>query len=124
LALRNQAIGQLLHNYGQIRIDPADEVELYTRQCSLNVTTKDLAVMGATLADGGVNPLMKMRVIDAESCKCALAVMATAGLYETSGDWFYDVRCLGRAGSAAESSRFRRARGIWRLRLAARRGRQ
>jgi glutaminase len=95
---RNQAIGQLLHFYGRIAIDPADAVELYTRQCSLNVTASDLAVMGATLADGGVNPLTKTRVINTESCKCALAVMATAGLYETSGDWLYDVGLPGKSG--------------------------
>ena len=95
---RNQAIGQLLHSYGQIAIDPADAVGLYTRQCSLNVSARDLAVMGATLADGGVNPLTRTRVIDAESCKCALAVMATAGLYETSGDWLYDVGLPGKSG--------------------------
>jgi glutaminase len=95
---RNQAIGQLLRNYGLIAIDPAEAVELYTRQCSLAVTARDLAVMGATLADGGVNPLTKLRVVDAESCKCALAVMATAGLYETSGDWLYDVGLPGKSG--------------------------
>jgi len=94
----NQAIGQLLENYGLIAIDPADAVDLYTRQCSLTVTARDLAVMGATLADGGVNPLTGTRVIDAESCKCALAVMATAGLYETSGDWLYDVGLPGKSG--------------------------
>jgi glutaminase len=95
---RNQAIGQLLHSYGQLAIDPADAVDLYTRQCSLNVSARDLAVMGATLADGGVNPLTRTRVIDAESCKCVLAVMATAGLYETSGDWLYDVGLPGKSG--------------------------
>jgi glutaminase len=95
---RNQAIGQLLLSCGQIAIEPADAVELYTRQCSLNVTAKDLAVMGATLADGGVNPLTKKRVVDAESCKFTLAVMATAGLYETSGDWLYDVGLPGKSG--------------------------
>jgi glutaminase len=95
---RNQAIGQLLRNYGLIAIDPAEAVELYTRQCSLAVTARDLAVMGATLADGGVNPLTKLRVVDAESCKRALAVMATAGLYETSGDWLYDVGLPGKSG--------------------------
>jgi glutaminase len=95
---RNQAIGQLLRNCGQIAIDPAHAVELYTRQCSLNVTAKDLAVMGATLADGGVNPLTRNRVLDAESCKFCLAVMATAGLYETSGDWLYDVGLPGKSG--------------------------
>jgi glutaminase len=95
---RNQAIGQLLRACGRIAIDPADAVDLYTRQCSLNVTARDLAVMGATLADGGVNPLTKKRVVDAESCKFTLAVMATAGLYETSGDWLYDVGLPGKSG--------------------------
>ena len=56
--------------------------------------------MGATLADGGVNPLTKARVIDPESGKRALAVMATAGLYETSGDWLYDVGLPGKSGIA------------------------
>jgi glutaminase len=88
---RNQAIGQLLRSCGQLPIETHDAIDLYTRQCSLNVTAKDLGVMGATLADGGVNPLTKQRVIDAESCKFTLAVMATAGLYETSGDWLYEV---------------------------------
>jgi glutaminase len=95
---RNQAIGQLLRNCGQISVEPAHAVELYTRQCSLNVTAKDLAVMGATLADGGLNPLTRNRVVDAESCKYTLAVMATAGLYETSGDWLYDVGLPGKSG--------------------------
>ncbi len=97
---RNRAIGQLLQSYGRIEGDPAEALELYTRQCSLNVTAKDLAVMGATLADGGVNPLTKARVIDPESGKRALAVMATAGLYETSGDWLYDVGLPGKSGIA------------------------
>ena len=95
---RNQAIGQLLRNCRQIAIEPVDAVELYTRQCSLNVTAKDLAVMGATLADGGVNPLTRKRVVDAETCKFTLAVMTTAGLYETSGDWLYDVGLPGKSG--------------------------
>jgi glutaminase len=95
---RNRAIGQLLRSYGRLPIEPHDAIDLYTRQCSLNVTAKDLAVMGATLADGGVNPLTKQRVIDAESCKFTLAVMATAGLYETSGDWLYEVGLPGKSG--------------------------
>ena len=97
---RNRAIGHLLQAYGRIAGDPADALELYTRQCALNVTAGDLAVMGATLADGGVNPLTKARVVDGESGKRALAVMATAGLYETSGDWLYDVGLPGKSGIA------------------------
>ncbi len=95
---RNQAIARLLQTFGRIAVDPAEATELYTRQCALNVSAKDLAVMGATLADGGVNPLTRERVVDAHSCKFALAVMATAGLYETSGDWLYDVGLPGKSG--------------------------
>jgi glutaminase len=54
--------------------------------------------MGATLADGGVNPLTGERVIDADNCQLVLAVMATAGLYETSGDWLYDIGLPGKSG--------------------------
>jgi glutaminase len=75
-----------------------DALELYTRQSSVDVTAKDLAVMSATLADGGVNPLTGERVIDATTCRYTLAVMATAGLYETSGDWLYDVGLPGKSG--------------------------
>jgi len=97
---RNRAIAQLLESLGLIACDPAEALDLYTRQCSLTVTARDLAAMGATLADGGVNPLTKERVVDPESGKRALAVMATAGLYETSGDWLYDVGLPGKSGIA------------------------
>jgi len=64
----------------------------------LNVSATDLAVMGATLADGGVNPLTGERVIDPSTCRYTLAVMTTAGLYETSGDWPYDIGLPGKSG--------------------------
>jgi glutaminase len=95
---RNQSIARMLQSYGRIYMNPADAVELYTRQCSLNVSARDLAVMGATLADGGVNPITKKRVVDASVCHYALAVMTTAGLYETSGDWLYDIGLPGKSG--------------------------
>ncbi len=95
---RNRSIARLLQSYGRIYMDPAQAVDLYTRQCALNVSAKDLAVMGATLADGGVNPLTKERVIDAAVCHYALAVMTTAGLYETSGDWLFDIGLPGKSG--------------------------
>jgi glutaminase len=96
--IRNRSIAFLLQNYGRLAVDPALATGLYTRQCSLNVSATDLAVMGATLADGGVNPLTRERVVDAQSCRYALAVMATAGFYETSGDWLYDVGLPGKSG--------------------------
>ena len=95
---RNRSIARLLQSYGRIDIDPDQAVDLYTRQCALNVSAKDLAVMGATLADGGVNPITKERVIDAAVCHYALAVMTTAGLYETSGDWLFDIGLPGKSG--------------------------
>ncbi len=95
---RNRGIVNLLHSLGRVYCEPAEAVDLYTRQCSLNVSAKDLAVMGATLADGGVNPLTGERVVDPEVCHYTLAVMATAGLYETSGDWLYDIGLPGKSG--------------------------
>jgi len=95
---RNQSIGRLLQSFGRIYMDPAEAVALYTKQCSLNVSAKDLAVMGATLADGGVNPVTKERVVSQMVCHYSLVVMTTAGLYETSGDWLYDIGLPGKSG--------------------------
>jgi glutaminase len=95
---RNHGIARLLQSFGRIYFDPEQATHLYTKQCSLNISTKDLAVMGATLADGGVNPLTKERVVDPAICHYALAVMTTAGLYETSGDWLYDIGLPGKSG--------------------------
>jgi len=95
---RNRTIAELLARFDRIYADPVEAIDLYTRQCSLNVTATDLAVMGATLADGGVNPVTKERVIDQDVCRYTLAVMTTAGLYETSGDWLYDVGLPGKSG--------------------------
>jgi glutaminase len=95
---RNQGIARLLQSYDRLYFDPVETTDLYTRQCSLDVSATDLAVMGATLANGGVNPLSGERVIGPGCCKRTLAVMATAGLYETSGDWLYDIGLPGKSG--------------------------
>jgi glutaminase len=95
---RNQSIARLLRSFESIYFDPAEATDLYTRQCALNVSARDLAVMGATLADGGVNPVSRLRVVDPSVCHYALAVMATAGLYETSGDWLYEIGLPGKSG--------------------------
>jgi glutaminase len=95
---RNRSIARLLQSLNRIYCDPAEATDLYTRQCSLNISARDLAVMGATLADGGVNPITKERVVSASVCHYALAVMATAGLYETSGDWLYEIGLPGKSG--------------------------
>ena len=94
----NQSIASFLQSRGRIYADPSEATDLYTRQCSLNVTARDLAIMGATLADGGVNPVTRERVVDPAICHYTLAAMSTAGLYETSGDWLYDVGLPGKSG--------------------------
>src|ERR671910_2950020 len=94
----NRSIANLLESHGALSGDPADAVDLYTRQSALAVTVRDLATMGATLALGGVNPLTGERVVDEETCRHVLAVMTTAGLYQTSGDWLYDVGLPGKSG--------------------------
>jgi len=95
---RNRSIARLLESYDRLYCDAKQATDLYTRQCSLNVSAKDLAVMGATLADGGVNPITRERVVDTAVCHYVLAVMITAGLYETSGDWLYDIGLPGKSG--------------------------
>ena len=95
---RNRSVARLLQSLNRIYCDPVEATDLYTRQCSLNVTARDLAVMGATLADGGVNPVTREQVVDPIVCRYTLAVMSTAGLYETSGDWLYEIGLPGKSG--------------------------
>jgi glutaminase len=97
---RNRAIARLLESYGQIRLDPLDVVDVYTRQCSLRVSARDLAVMGATLADGGVNPVTGERVVSAQVCRDTLAVLAANGLYERSGEWLFEIGLPAKSGVA------------------------
>jgi glutaminase len=95
---RNQAIGMLMYAYGLIKENPARATDLYTRQCSVNVNARDLAAMAATLANGGVNPVTKKKVIDQQHVPGILAVMATAGLYDDSGKWLFATGLPAKSG--------------------------
>jgi glutaminase len=95
---RNRGVAHLLDGYERLYFDPDEATDVYTKQCSLLVTVEDLAVMAATLADGGVNPITGEQVIASRHCKRVLAVMATAGLYDRSGDWLYEVGLPGKSG--------------------------
>jgi glutaminase len=95
---RNQAIGALMLAYGYIKSDWQRAVDLYTRQCAIGVNARDLAVMAATLAFGGMNPVSGRRVIDEHKVPGVLAVMATAGLYDDSGKWLYHTGLPAKSG--------------------------
>ncbi|MEK6481039.1 glutaminase A [Catalinimonas sp. 4WD22] len=96
--LRNQAIAHLLDAYGRMYFDPAQATDVYTKQCAINVNARDLAVMAATLASGGTNPVTNKKVVSSETAALTMSVMATAGLYDDSGQWLYAVGLPGKSG--------------------------
>jgi glutaminase len=95
---RNQAIAALMYAYGHIKDNPARATDIYTEQCSVSVNAKDLAMMAATLANGGKNPVTGKQVMKAENVPKVLAVMATAGLYDDSGRWLYKTGLPAKSG--------------------------
>ena len=97
-AWSNRAIANLLYNYGRLYTDPEISLRVYTRQCSIGVNTKHLALMGATLANGGVNPVTNRRMLPAEHVPELLAVMATAGFYDESGEWMFNAGLPSKTG--------------------------
>jgi len=95
---RNRAIAYLMLNFGMIE-DNVDEIlDLYFQQCSITVTCRDLAVMGATLANGGVNPLTGRRAIETQYLRDVLTVMYTCGMYDYAGEWAYTVGLPAKSG--------------------------
>ena len=96
--LRNQAIAHLLLAYGRMYYDPVQATDIYTKQCAINVNAKDLATMAATLANGGTNPVTKKKVVSPETSAFTMSIMATAGLYDDSGQWLYAIGLPGKSG--------------------------
>ncbi|WP_194420266.1 glutaminase A [Microbacterium abyssi] len=94
---RNRALAYLMHGAGSLTSPVLDTLDTYFRQCSVLVTARDIAVMGATLANGGVNPVTGQRVTSAETCQHVMTIMATCGMYDYAGEW------LLRAGLPAKS---------------------
>lgn len=94
----NQAISKLLDANNLMGSDPLEATTVYTKQCSVNVAAHDLGMMGATLANHGVNPLTKKRVLEKAYVPKLLAVMATAGLYDNAGDWLYATGTPAKSG--------------------------
>jgi glutaminase len=95
---RNRAHAYILFASDRIYSEPMEAVDVYTRQCSIGVTAKQLAVMGATLANSGVNPITNQRVLEARYVPKTLALMMTAGFYNESGLWSYTAGLPAKTG--------------------------
>jgi glutaminase len=94
----NKALSMLLAKYDRIYSDPFPAVDVYTKQCSVGVTALQLARMGATLANNGINPATGEQVIKAEDVPHILATMTMAGLYDGSGGWAWHVGLPAKSG--------------------------
>ena len=94
----NQALASLMNSFERMYFDPAQSVDIYTKQCAININTKDLGMMAATLANGGTNPITKKKVVSPQAVAHTLPVMATCGLYDDSGIWFYNVGLPAKSG--------------------------
>lgn len=97
---RNRALAHLMRAAGSLTVPAEDAVDIYFRQCSVLVTAADLAVMAATLANGGVNPLTDDQVMDRLVAERVLTVMATCGMYDYSGEWLFRVGLPAKSGVA------------------------
>jgi glutaminase len=94
----NKALAMLLGKYERIYADPFESVDIYTKQCSVGVNTLQLARMGATLANNGINPATGERVIKSENIPHILSAMTMAGLYDGSGGWAWHVGLPAKSG--------------------------
>jgi glutaminase len=95
---RNRAIGHMLRNFDVVSGDPEGALQLYFQQCSISVTCRDLSVMAATLANGGVNPLTGERAVSGDYIDNILSVMTTCGMYDFAGGWVYQVGMPAKSG--------------------------
>jgi len=97
---RNMGLGYMLKAAGIIECDPHEAVKGYIRQCSINVNVRDLAMMAATLSNGGVHPRTEERIIPQDSVRQVLSVMTTCGMYDSAGDWMSRVGIPAKSGVA------------------------
>lgn len=95
---RNLGIAHMLHSVGALEEEAHEAVRGYVRQCAVSVTVRDLAVMAATLADGGRQPVTGKRIFDPAVCRQVLSVMMTCGMYESAGDWVSEVGIPAKSG--------------------------
>lgn len=97
-ASRNLGLAYLLDATGNLAREPRAAVEGYVRQCAASVTVTDLALMAATLANGGVQPNTEERLLSRSGCRQLLSVMASCGMYDSAGDWLTNVGIPAKSG--------------------------
>ena len=97
---RNRAIGWMLRNFGILEQDPTPVLENYFRQCSVQVTCRDLGMMAATLANNGVHPVTGRSALPAEHVASVISVMSTCGMYDYAGSWLYEIGMPAKSGVA------------------------
>lgn len=97
-AYRNRSLANMLRAFGIVDVEPLQVVRGYTRQCAVRVTTRDLALMAATLSNGGVQPLTGERVFSPWVVRQVLTVMTTCGMYDSAGDWLSSVGIPAKSG--------------------------
>lgn len=97
---RNRAIGYMLRNFNILEEDPTNALELYFRQCAISVTCRDLAIMAATLANRGINPVTGKQAVRGEYVECILSVMGSSGMYDYAGEWIYRIGMPAKSGVA------------------------
>jgi len=97
---RNRAIAHLLRNFGILDGDPEIPLDLYFRQCSIAINCRDLALMAACLANGGVNPVTGVRVLESQNTGRVLSIMSSCGMYDYAGEWIYNVGMPAKSGVA------------------------
>ncbi|MDD1612309.1 MAG: glutaminase A [Methylococcaceae bacterium] len=95
---RNRAIAYLLRNSDIIEKDTDEVLDVYFKQCSVLVTCRDLAAIGATLANDGVNPITGVRALESRYVPKVLSVMSSCGMYDYSGAWVYEVGMPAKSG--------------------------
>lgn len=97
---RNRAIGHMLRNFDILSEDPDLALDLYFQQCSISIDSRDLGIMAATLANGGVNPLTKERAISMDYLENIMSIMTTCGMYDYAGEWMYWIGIPAKSGVA------------------------
>jgi glutaminase len=97
---RNRAIAHLMLNFGMVQARVEESLDLYFQQCSVSITSRDLATMAATIANGGLNPINQDRALASRYIKDILSIMYTCGMYNYAGEWAYRIGLPAKSGVA------------------------